>query len=376
MSLLGIDQNPTRRKTYLYHSVYLVYLFFYPLNWFFSKTPSIFQASYGIAALLAFLVLYFAPYRAANKINGVDSTIFEIILTALLGFSASWTDAGWMTLNIYASAMCIRLHDTRRAITLLVLLQIALITFAWAVRHVPISGGISILISLATYTMSWFQSRLARQNQRLKEAQSEIRALATTSERERIARDLHDLLGHSLTVIAIKSELAAKLHSRAPERALCEINDISLIARESLRDVRAAITDMKSATLTRELEQAKNALHSAAITLTVHGAECLTHESTTSVETCSVLAMALREAITNVIRHSNATQCHITIHATPDAPPHGITVSDNGADLHATSPLLEGNGLRGMRARLAAIGGTINFGHNNPGLTITASVHP
>ncbi|GBR43215.1 MULTISPECIES: sensor histidine kinase [Neokomagataea] len=376
MSLLGIDQNPTRRKTYLYHSVYLVYLFFYPLNWFFDKTPSIFQASYGIAALLAFLVLYFAPYRAANKIDGVDSTTFEIILTALLGFSASWTNAGWMTLNIYASAMCIRLHDTRRAITLLVLLQIALISFAWTVRHVPISGGISVLISLATYTMSWFQSRLARQNQRLKEAQSEIRALATTSERERIARDLHDLLGHSLTVIAIKSELAAKLHNRAPERALCEINDISLIARDSLRDVRAAITNMKSATLTRELEQAKNALQSASISLIIHGAECLAHESNTSVETCSVLAMTLREAITNVIRHSHATQCHITIHGQHNGPPQGITVSDNGTELTCPDTLLEGNGLRGMRARLAAIGGTITLTPNTPGLTLTASFTP
>nr|WP_294914730.1 sensor histidine kinase [uncultured Neokomagataea sp.] len=375
MSLLGIDQKPTRRKTYLYHSVYLVYLFFYPLNWLFDKTPSFFQAAYGIAALLAFLVLYFAPYRAANNIGGVDSTPFEIILTALLGFSASWTDAGWMTLNIYASAMCIRIHDTRRAIILLTILQIALISFAWAVRHVPISGGISILISLATYTMSWFQSHLARQNQRLKEAQSEIRALATTSERERIARDLHDLLGHSLTVIAIKSELASKLQNRAPERALSEINDISLIARESLRDVRAAITDMKSATLTRELEQASHALQAASIDLTICGKECLAYESSASVETCSVLAMTLREGITNVIRHANASKCCITVLASPQAAPHGIRISDNGTALQ-TSSLPEGNGLRGMRARLAAIGGTVTLLHNNPGLTLTASLTP
>ncbi|GBR51524.1 two component sensor histidine kinase [Neokomagataea thailandica NBRC 106555] len=184
------------------------------------------------------------------------------------------------------------------------------------------------------------------------------------------------MLGHSLTVIAIKSELAAKLHNRSPERSLSEINDITLIARESLRDVRAAITGMKKATLTRELEQATQALKAASIDATVQGRECLAHESTASIETCSVLAMALREAITNVIRHSSATRCQITIHGPPDQPPQGISVSDNGLDLKNSQSLLEGNGLRGMRARLAAIGGTITLKTNNPGLTLTASLTP
>ncbi|WP_309571554.1 sensor histidine kinase [Deinococcus sp.] len=183
---------------------------------------------------------------------------------------------------------------------------------------------------------------------RLVQVQAEKEKLAADAERERIARDLHDLLGHTLSVIVLKSELAGKLAERDPARAAAEIRDVERISREALSEVRAAVSGYRGSGLNAELARAKVALDTAGIRLNVTHA--LPELPPATEQTA---AMLLREAITNVVRHAQAHAVEVTL------APHGrgwqLTIRDDGVG--GAGP--EGSGLTGMRERLRAIGGTL-----------------
>lgn len=205
----------------------------------------------------------------------------------------------------------------------------------------------SVLIGvIGAANIHFAQRRLA--DCKLRMAQEEIERLAQLAERERISRDLHDVLGHTLSVVILKSDLAARLSAQDPERARQEMQDVAATARQALADVRAAIRGDQDYRLAHELDRAKMALLTAGVSVDVKTAVVdlpPTHEP--------VLALALREAATNVIRHANATTCHIEI---AEAEGHyRLRVEDNGRGCTGE----EGNGLKGMRARLQAIGGTV-----------------
>ena len=151
---------------------------------------------------------------------------------------------------------------------------------------------------------------LRMRNQELNEARAELALSAVAAERERFARDLHDLLGHSLSVIAIKAELAGRLMSIDPERAAAEVADVEGVARESLREVRQAVSGYRQPTLEKELEGARVALSAAGIEAEVERAPV-----TLDPEVEAVLAWAVREGATNVIRHSGATHCQVRVRA-------------------------------------------------------------
>ena len=151
---------------------------------------------------------------------------------------------------------------------------------------------------------------LRMRNMELSEARAELALTAVTAERERFARDLHDLLGHSLSVIAIKAELAGRLLALDPERAASEVADVESVARESLREVRQAVSGYRQPTLEKELEGARVALTAAGI-----AAEFERAPVTLDPEVEAVLAWAVREGATNVIRHSGARHCQVRVQA-------------------------------------------------------------
>jgi two-component system sensor histidine kinase DesK len=151
---------------------------------------------------------------------------------------------------------------------------------------------------------------LRMRNQELSEARAELALSAVAAERERFARDLHDLLGHSLSVIAIKAELAGRLMGLDDERAATEVADVERVARESLREVRQAVSGYRQPTLEKELEGARVALSAAGIE-----AEFERAPVTLDPDVEAVLAWAVREGATNVIRHSGARHCHVTVKA-------------------------------------------------------------
>lgn len=197
----------------------------------------------------------------------------------------------------------------------------------------------------------------------LRVAREEIARLAVMTERLRIARDLHDLLGHNLSLIALKSELARKLLNVAPERAAGEIGDVENVARSTLEEVREAVSNYRQPTLANELHAASEILSAAGIAYRYQGTEIAPEALPTQLE--ALLSWTVREGVTNVIRHSHARQC--TIHVTRDQHNAGVEVLDDGPVRTpqpdtTSAPGKGGNGLRGLKERVAALGGECETG--------------
>ena len=207
-------------------------------------------------------------------------------------------------------------------------------------------------------------------NDELREARAALANVAVAAERERFARDLHDLLGHSLSVIAIKAELAGRLLPRSPDRAASEVSDVEAVARQALGEVRDAVSGYRQPTLAGELEGARVALSAAGIEASVGGDPVSLDPA---VE--AVLAWTVREGATNVIRHSGASHCSVTVRA--GAGDAGVEVVDDGVGRGAPrrGPAADGavavgtvngsgagNGLAGLRERAAILRGRLEAG--------------
>jgi two-component system sensor histidine kinase DesK len=210
---------------------------------------------------------------------------------------------------------------------------------------------IAIFIAIIVGGGNIFFAEQKRADCKLRLAQEENVALAAVAERERIARDLHDVLGHTLSLIVLKSELAGRLVATNPARAAAEIGDVERTARTALAEVREAIGGYRARGLAAEIESARRTLDAAGVTLLLEEASANPTGLTANEET--VLALALREAVTNIVRHARATTCSLRF-ITRDGR-RRLVIEDNG--LHSATR--EGNGLRGMRERVESLGGQL-----------------
>jgi two-component system sensor histidine kinase DesK len=214
----------------------------------------------------------------------------------------------------------------------------------------PWTWGTLALIAASIGTGNLFGALRMAANQRLLVAQEQIEHLAKIAERERIARDLHDVLGHTLSVVVLKSELAGKLMSSDAKRAQQEIAEVEQIARQALSEVREAVRGYRAEGLAAEIARARRALDAAGVRLDYQGESVLltpAHES--------VLSLVLREAVTNILRHAGATSC--TLELAADSQGTRLSVRDDGRGAVRS----EGNGLRGMRERVEALGGRVDI---------------
>jgi two-component system sensor histidine kinase DesK len=203
-----------------------------------------------------------------------------------------------------------------------------------------------IIVGVANLT----HAREKRSIALLLRAQEENQHLATVAERERIARDLHDVLGHTLSMITLKAELAGKLLATDPGRAAIEIADVEQTARRALAEVREAVGGYRAQGLQAELARARQTLASA-------GVELQADEPPQHVAPAeeTVLALIVREAVTNIVRHAGARHCRVRFVAAPDE--IVVILRDDGRG----SSGKEGNGLRGMRERAEALGGEFSW---------------
>jgi two-component system sensor histidine kinase DesK len=200
-------------------------------------------------------------------------------------------------------------------------------------------------------------SRLVVTVRELRTAREELARLAVAEERLRFARDLHDLLGHSLSLITLKSELAGRLLPTAPEKAATEVRDIEGVARRALREVREAVAGYRQPTLDRELEDAREMLEAAGIACRIENKAGVLPNATDAV-----LAWAVREGVTNVIRHSRARSCEIRVMR--DGEEVCAEISDDGLGSlpERDGPYSNGSGLSGLGERVAASGGDFEAG--------------
>ena len=316
-------------------------LFFIPWLWDLPSTP---QTITAIAGLIVFLVLYIRSCRAQGT-----TLVAYATATLLLSFALMFTGSNWTVIAVYAGAMIGELRPARRAGIILSTFAVATVAVGLGAQQHFIYWAMGVFLTVMVGIANISRSMLEDKNRALATAQDEVKQMAATAERERIGRDLHDLLGRTLTLIAIKADLAAKLNTRDPTKAEAEMREVAAAARDALAEVRAAVAGMTGATLGREIASAQAALAAAGIACIVEGdAEHIEQGAS------AVLAMTLREAITNVIRHSGARTCRITL--TRGANGLQLTVSDDGDG----EAVREGGGIGGVRSRLAAAGGGLS----------------
>lgn len=248
---------------------------------------------------------------------------------SLIGFFNPFVTSGVAMLIPWRSARTVILATTTLGLGIAVY-EAEL--FAGVLALTGLMIGYSVGQGLAT---AWMEAQL-------QEAQERTAVLAVAAERERIGRDLHDILGHSLTTIAVKADLATRLATRDPEASRAEIQEVAAIARQALADVRATASGMREVRLASEIASARSVLLAAGI-----HAETPSAMPMLSDEDSQLMGYVVREAVTNVLRHSGATNCHIRV--TDDT----VEVSDDGVGLQSGRPR---SGLKGLEERLSHAG--------------------
>lgn len=323
--------------------LFLVYLAFLLLPLGFRGGPPMPWLATIVCTLL-FLPLYFwgwwRPPHLATLCVGMAS----------LGLYLVPFNPGANTFTIFALAQAAEIRSTRTAYGLLVGI---LGSFAFACWWLDMPNV--VLITAAIPGIAVFSAvRNFRQAQQkravLRLSQDEVRRLGELAERERIARDLHDLIGHTLSVVVLKSELARKLVARDPERAGREIAEVETLARRSLEEVRQTLRGIRQASFLQELAQARLGLEAAGVQSTFDVSE-LPARLPDALE--SALGFALREAVTNVIRHAQARSLVVELKARDGR--LDLEIRDDGRGGVAR----QGQGLLGMEERIRAAGGAL-----------------
>ena len=296
------------------------------------------------AVVLLFLALYFRGFWVRGQ--ALLAIAFAIVA---IGVARTPQNPGASVFFIYGAAFLGEAVKPAAAIRWLSLIVALAAVEAWLVPLPPQTWIPAIVFSLLVGGSNIHFAELRRRDKALLAARESAQHMAAVLERERIARDLHDLLGHTLSVIVIKSELASKLADRDPARAAAEIRDVERISRQALQEVRGAIYGFRDLNVAQELATGRAALAAAGVTLESSVGAL---EVDDKVE--GVLALAVREGLTNVIRHARATRCTVT--ATHSGSAVSLTIEDDGVG--GTQP--EGAGLDGMRGRLSDVGGSVS----------------
>lgn len=287
----------------------LVYLLALPMGW--GRELGGFWALYGLAVVLTAVECVFAHQ---------DALVFLVYLAVL------------------TIASCVRPATLIVAAMAVVAGVLPRLIPSW---HAQIDWNSALSVALVSLAMFGF-FRIIRSNIALAAARAEVARLAAENERSRIARDLHDLLGHSLTTITVKAGLARRLAERGEsERARSEITAVEQLSRSTLSDVRAAVSAHREVTLTGELATAREVLRAAGVI-----AELPPSVAETDPALSELFGWVVREGVTNVVRHANAKHVRITLG------PRHIEIADDGRGGTPTS----GNGLRGLRERAEAAG--------------------
>lgn len=341
-------------------SIWLVYLGFVFYEPFEASAP-LWLWAVSVLSVLVFLPLYYGSFHYAGP--RPRRALAMVVAIAVLGLALVPINVGGCTYVIFSAAIA-GFPIRRRVVTLLYVAGLALgLAGMFVLRPGPFQDWMGFQVVLvAIVGLANALTFMEKRSQALvRRAQEEVEEMAKLAERERIARDLHDVLGHTLSVIALKSELAAKLADLDPRRAVAEIRDVERVSRLALTEVRAAVEGYRQRGFRGEVQHGTQALGAAGVRL-----ETEISPLTLAAKQETVLALAVREAITNVIRHARATWCRISLRA--DANRLVLRVEDDGVG----GRLLEGNGLTGMRERVQAAGGTLTLeGARGVSLTVT-----
>ncbi len=358
--LKRIDHKLLPRQSELQYGPYiwLLYLFFFfiGLVQYPALSTNIF---YATAGTLLFLVLYFNGYWASAK-----QVKWNILGILIIGFLLSHLTPGASVFFIYAAAFCCRLSSTKRATIGLFLISACVGITSWygslgiyfympAIFFTFLVGGVNI-----------YQHDISLKRKELILSQQEVRHLARTSERERIARDLHDLIGHTFSVIALKAELANKLVEKDIGKAKEEIRAIENTSREALSQIREVVSGYRTSDLNTELAHAKYVLESNEISFQ-YQFDKLEMDEHNNKE----LAIILKELVTNILKHSQSTQVEARIEEVNKQV--CLTVKDDGIGFVENQ--IRGFGLKGISERVNKLNGKLSI-QSSTGTEVTILV--
>ena len=336
--------------------LWLFWLFGFFQKWFVVPIEPV-ELTLALCTMAVFLPLYFNGYwRTGRRLLG---TVAGCLLIGIVWLPFN---TGAMPFFGYGSAFVGRAARPRQAFMYLagIVLLVASESLLLGMPPDFLLFGPVVCLVIGAATVHFAEA--SRQESALKLSQAEVRRLATVAERERISRDLHDLLGHTLSIVAIKAELAAKLVARGDDRAEQEIRDVESVTRGALRQVREAVVGFRRPDMDGELANARIACEARGIGLVVDRPVM-----DLPAEQEAVLAMCLREAITNVVRHSDACRCRVSL--AREGSWIRLTVADDGR----SGAIREGAGLTGMRERVEGAGGKMTI-DSARGVTLTVRV--
>lgn len=371
----GIGRPPTSRRQAMIKLLWIgIWLAFMgaPVSDLLKGEHSRWATVLGWLGLVSFVAVYLVlVFRHTSK--PLARVVVHGTLVLLFGLSvllALTLGSEWLVLFVYVSVSAGAVLPPRQA-----RLAIPAITAAMVLVGLKTDNPGHILPALVIpallggFAMTGVR-QMIRTTIELREARATVAQLAANEERLRLARDLHDLLGHSLSLITLKSELAGRMLPDQPERAAQQVADIEKVSRQALVDVREAVTGYRRPTLPGELAGARTALAAAGI-----AADVTTEAPEVPERQEAALAWSLREAVTNVVRHSGARRCVIALTPRPtlDGQHLELTVEDDGQGGGASF----GNGLTGLSERVTEVGGTVTVGSgwgSKGGFTLTVRV--
>lgn len=342
---LAGEQSFADRFGWLLGAIWVIFLIYPLLGVLYSDTPPAWKAA-GVAVTVIFGVAYVAALAALNRTETprMHRRILVLLCLVLLAVAViPYIGLGALGFTPYLVSYSMLALPRVVSYAVFVLSFAMTIVLPAAARSFDQWWFMAVIVTLTGFTTLFIRIMEER------EAETEIvkEHLTVVAERERVARDVHDVLGHSLTVVTVKAELAERLIGVDPERARDELRQIQSLTRQALAEVRATVGGLRVARLGDELDYARDALESAGIAGTVPE-----NPDVVDPRYRIIFAWALREAVTNVIRHSGATGCVVSLSE------REMTVVDDGIGLAEQSA---GNGLRGIRERVEAVSGRLEI---------------
>ncbi|MFT2089541.1 sensor histidine kinase [Paraglaciecola sp. 2405UD69-4] len=305
-----------------------------------------------MAATVAFLGLYFHAFWVKGQ-----SVIYHIVAIILIATLSAFISASATSLFIYGSAFCSRLKPLKYALSVLVAILVWIVLISWIFKfqfyfYVP-----ALVFSLIVGLVNIYQYALHENKQALILSRKETQRLAKVAERERIARDLHDLIGHTFSVITLKADLAGRLLDKDIEKARSEIKQLEDISRNALSQVREVVSGYRTSDLLSELANAKNVFANLDINFDYEFENIDEQQIELEVAANKELAIVLRELVTNIIKHAKADS--VTAKLSKQNGNIILSVQDNGVGIDATQK--HGNGLKGIAERMQPFNGFLHI---------------
>jgi len=371
-SVLGDRHVPgagSSRWRYFFSGVWLAYLI-QPVSDLFHHGGAAWIAG-GIIITTAFCAIYLPTLflcesRPRLALYGLG-TLAALATVACLVYGKNWTPL-WIYVSAAGGFVLTSAFGSRRASFGVFAITGCYLLFC-RITHLDLGTTLAVLLPvlLIGLAMMGFRTQIGLMHE-LDQARGTVARLAANEERLRLARDMHDLTGQSLSMITLKSELAVKRLGKLPSSAerdavLTEVSDIGRVSRQTLHDIREAVSGYRRPTLAIEVITARNALEAAGVALD-DDPELTLRSGTFDPDAEAVLAWCLREAVTNVVRHSRARHCRIRL--TERNSELSLEVTDDGRGIASqvpdTADTRQGSGLHGVSERLSAVGGSLSLG--------------